>query len=251
MVSSFVCVLSDPRFTWKLSGTQVLRPFLELNSEAPLPPPTRRCNFIHPKKLSPFPERLKLPYPDEEILSGSEEDVSFIRDGHTTWVKADPNDTLERHMVDVRKALAEYREASVRRHHTSGQVYFFDSSVPNRSSLQKRLSIYNWNPGPRRGKEGEIEKQIAWKWHIITLQEAIEYVDHELLTNRFHVTHYGGCAMLFNNDTFFPDVKVKSIYLHETRRDGRRFRLGFTGACYHVLLFVDNLSAAKKTLITH
>ena len=37
-------------------------------------------------------------------------------------------------------------------------------------------------------------------------QEAIEYVDHELLTNRYHVTHYGGCAVLFNKDTFFPDV---------------------------------------------
>ena len=42
--------------------------------------------------------------------------------------------------------------------------------------------------------------------------------DHELLTNRFHVTHYGGCAVLFNKDTFFPDVKVKSIYLHDIRR---------------------------------
>ena len=67
-------------------------------------------------------------------------------------------------------------------------------------------------------REGAIEKQIAGKWHIITLQEAIEYVDHELLTNRFHVTHYGGCAVLFNKDTFFPDVKVKSIYLHDIRR---------------------------------
>ena len=37
--------------------------------------------------------------------------------------------------------------------------------------------------------KGAIEKQIAGKWHIITLQEAIEYVDRELLTDRFHVTH--------------------------------------------------------------
>ena len=98
------------------------------------------------------------------------------------------------------------------------QEYHFDSSVPNRSSVQKRLSIYNWNPGPRRGREGAIEKQIAGKWHVITFQEAIERVDHELLTNRFHVTHYGGCAVFFNKDTFFPDVEVKSIYLHDIRR---------------------------------
>ena len=31
--------------------------------------------------------------------------------------------------------------------------------------------------------------------------------------NRFHVTHYAGCAILFNKD-----ISVKSIYLHDTRR---------------------------------
>ena len=174
--------------------------------------------FYSPKAAVPF-LNVKLPCADGEILSGYEEDVSFIRDRFSTWVKADPNDTLERHVVDVRKAFAEYREASVRRQDAPAQEYIFDSSVPNRSSVQKRLSIYNWNPGPRRGREGAIEKQIARKWHIITLQEAIEYVDHELLTNRFHVTHYEGCAVLFNKDTFHPDIKVKSIYLHDIRHD--------------------------------
>ena len=91
--------------------------------------------------------------------------------------------------------------------------------MPKRCTVQKRLSIYNWNPGPRHGREGAIEKQNAGKWHIITLQEAIEYVDHELLTNSLHVTHYGGCVVLFNKDTFFPDVKDTSIYLHDNRND--------------------------------
>ena len=99
------------------------------------------------------------------------------------------------------------------------QEYFFDTNMPKRSKVQKRLSIYNWNPGSRRCKEGAIEKQIAGKWHVITLQEEIDYADHELLTSRFHVTHYGGCAVLFNKDTFHPDVDVKSIYLHDTRRE--------------------------------
>ena len=79
--------------TWKLSRTQGTSAFWEY-SEAPMPSPKRRCNFIQPKKFGPFPERLKLPYPDGEILSCYEEDVSFIRDRFTTWVKADPNDTL-------------------------------------------------------------------------------------------------------------------------------------------------------------
>ena len=86
---------------------------------------------------------------------------------------------------------------------------------------------------------------------IITLQEAIEYVDHELLTNRFHVTHYGGCAVLFNKDTFFPDVKVKSIYHQNTRREVlykvmEETQAGSYRACYHVPLSFDSLPAATK-----
>ena len=30
------------------------------------------------------------------------------------------------------------------------------------------------------------------KWHIITLQEASEYVEHDILRERFHVTHFAG-----------------------------------------------------------
>ena len=135
----------------------------------------------------------------------------------TVTLRGYPDVTLELHMVDVQKAVADYHEAAVRRQESTTQEYFFDTNVPKRSSVQKRLSICNWNPGPRRGKEGAIEKQIAGTWHVITLQEAIDYVDHELLTNRFHVSHYGGCAVFFNKDTFYPDVEVKPIYLHDTR----------------------------------
>ena len=99
---------------WKLSGTEGSSAFWE-KPEAPLPPLKRVCNFIHPKQLSPFPERLELPYPNGELHAGYEEDVSFIQDRFTSWVKADSNVTLERHVVDVRKAFAEYREASVRK----------------------------------------------------------------------------------------------------------------------------------------
>ena len=120
---------------------------------------------------------------------------------------------MERLSVDIRKVPAEYREAAVREQESPAREYFFDNSVPNCSSVQKRLSIYNWNPGPRRGKEGAVEKQIAKKWHMITLQEAVEYVDHELLTNRFHVTHYRGCAALLKKDTFFPHVNQGQVHL--------------------------------------
>ena len=50
-------------------------------------------------------------------------------------------------------------------------------------------------------------------------KEQLSLSTHDTLTNRFHVTHYGGCAILFNKDTFYPNIDVKSLYLHDTRRD--------------------------------
>ena len=96
-------------------------------------------------------------------------------------------------------------------------LYIFNNDVPNRLREQTRLSILSWNHGPRRGKEGSVEKHTAGKWHIIALQEALEYFELEYLTSHFYVTHYGGCAVLFNKDTFHSDIKVTSVYLHDTR----------------------------------
>ena len=42
---------------------------------------------------------------------------------------------------------------------------------------------------------------------------------NRLLTNRFHVTQNACCAILFDKDTFYTNVDVKSIYLHDTGRD--------------------------------
>ena len=116
------------------------------------------------------------------------------------------------------KSYSRYREASQRKSDTSSLARHTDKYGANHSYVQKRLSIYNWNPGLRRGKEDAFVKQIAGKWHIIKIQEASEYVDNDILTNRFHVTHDGGCAVLFSEDTFCPDIDVKSIYFHDTRR---------------------------------
>ena len=87
---------------WKLSGTRGTSALWEM-SEAPLPHHRRVCNDVHPKQQSPFPDRLNLPYLDEEILSGYEKDVSFIRDVFIACVTADfetilelPLSTLER-----------------------------------------------------------------------------------------------------------------------------------------------------------
>ena len=81
-------------------------------------------------------------------LAGYEEDVSSIRDGFSAWVKADPETILKRHLFDAKGANPAFREAPVREHSPSNEEYRFDIDVPNRLTEPKRLSIYNWNPGP-------------------------------------------------------------------------------------------------------
>ena len=129
-----------------------------------------------------------------------------------------PHEILAQHVVDIHKVEADFRDAFERIQSSSSQTHGVNKYFSCQSPVQKRLSIYNWNPGPPRGKEHAFEKQIAGKWHLITLQEASDYVEHEILHERFHVTHFAGCAVLFNKDTFYPDISVKSIFLHDTRQ---------------------------------
>ena len=221
------CIPETPRpsrqfnsLPWEPTRPQDKDSFWE-RIEAPLPPlrPRPKCNFIHPRQLSAFPERLELPFSNDEILCGYEDIVSSGSDHYTAWVKVSLHEVLVQHLVDIQKATADFREASEMRPATPSQTSRFSKNISNCSLVQKRLSIYNWNPWPRRGKEDAFEKQIAGRWHDITLQEASEYVDHDILTGRFHETHFAGCAILFNKDTFYPTIDVKSIYLLDTRRD--------------------------------
>ena len=146
-------------FPVNLVGPKVRLTFWE-RIEAPLPPLRPRCNFIHPRQLCPFPERLELAFSTDEILSGYEDIVSSGTDQFTALVKTDPHNTLVQ-MVDVQKATADFRQTSERRTATSSQTNRAGNHFSNRSVVQKRLSIYNCNPGPKRGKENAFEKQIA------------------------------------------------------------------------------------------
>ena len=128
------------------------------------------------------------------------------------------DEILTEHVVDIHRIQADFRDAFERIQASSSQASGVNKFFSSQSPMQKRLSVYNWNPGPRRGREDAIEKQIAGKWHLITLQEASDYVEHEILHERSHVTHFAGCAVLFNQDIFYPDISVKSICVHDTRR---------------------------------
>ena len=127
------------------------------------------------------------------------------------WGTMTPEEILAEHVVDIRRIAADFRDAFERIQTSSTRASGVNKFFTSQSPLQRRLSVYNWNPGPRRGTEDSIEKQIAGKWHLITLQEASDHVDHATLHERFYVTHFAGCAVLFNKDTFYPNVDVKSV----------------------------------------
>ena len=81
-------------------------PYFWERLEAPLRP------LRPPQQLSPFPERLELPFSSDAILSGYEDIVSSGSDHFTTWVKVSPREILAEHVVDVQKVMADFREAS-------------------------------------------------------------------------------------------------------------------------------------------
>ena len=131
--------------------------------EAPLLPLRSRpkCNFIHPQQLSPFPERLELPFSSDAMLSGYEDIVSSGSDLFTLWVKVSPHEVLAEHVVDIHKVLADFRDAFERKQSSSSQTYGVNKYFSSQSPVQRRLSIYKWNPGPRRGREDAFEKNCG------------------------------------------------------------------------------------------
>ena len=148
---------------WKPIGPQGTASFWE-RTVASLLPLRPKCNVIHPK-LSPFPERLELLFPSEEILSSFEDIVSSGTDQFTAWVKTDPHATLERHMVDAQKATADFGEASERRHETSSQAYRFNKNClivrPCRSVSASTTGIQRPDAERKMPVEKQSRRQVA------------------------------------------------------------------------------------------
>ena len=174
---------------------------------------------INTTQYGSTPQRLLLPRSDIEILTLFNDDISSIRDDYTVWLMADPTTFRARHMTNKGNAAPVFRKAFEKKKTglSSPPEFLFDTSRPHGLLEQTRISILSWNLRPRRGTPGAIEKHIAGKWHIIALQEAIEYLQHDSLTNHFNISHYVGCAVLFNKDTLYLDVRVSSAYVHDTK----------------------------------
>ena len=107
--------------------------------EAPLPPLRSRpkCDSIHPRQLSPFHERLVLPFSNEVILSGYEELDSSRNDLFTSWAKLSEREILVEHMVDIEKATAEFRKAYDRRDTTCSHLKSYRKRFATRSFVQR------------------------------------------------------------------------------------------------------------------
>ena len=80
----------------------------------------------------------------------------------------------------------------------------------DRTEEDQSLQLESRTPTRQRSHGEANGREMAHA--IITLQEGIEYFEHEFLTSHFFVTHHGGCVALFNEDTFHSDIKVTSAH---------------------------------------
>ena len=64
-----------------------------------------------------------------------------------------------------------------------------------------------------------LEDHIAGPWHIVPLQESVEFLQHEVITRQFHAVFFRGGAILFNKDTCEPDFQVKSAHVPADKAD--------------------------------
>ena len=66
-------------------------------------------------------------------------------------------------------------------------------------------------------KKELLKDRLKWNGTLSPCKKRLSTWITSSFSTRFRVTHHGGCAILFNKDTFFPDIKVTSIYLHDLR----------------------------------
>ena len=111
--------------------------------EAPLPPlrPRPKGDFIHPRQLSPFPERLVLQFSTEVFLSRYEEIDSSGNDLCTSSTKLSEHGILVEHMVDTEKATTEFREAYDARDTTSSHLKSSKKRFATRSIVQRERKM--------------------------------------------------------------------------------------------------------------
>ena len=86
------------------------------------------------------------------------------------------HEILVQHMVDIQKATADFREASERQLATSSHTKSVNKHFATRSIVRRRLSIYNWKPGPDGEKKMPSRNKSRAGGTCRYLEEASEAV---------------------------------------------------------------------------
>ena len=89
------------------------KPLVIEPQDEPAPSKPIEPEVVHAVLFGIRPTRLLLPHSDDKIFSGTDEDVSSIRDGFTAWAMSDPSTALQLASKGCAKPI--FREALERR----------------------------------------------------------------------------------------------------------------------------------------
>ena len=175
-------------------------------------------------QYGPPPQRLQLHRSDHEILTNFDEDVWSIRDGFTAWVESDAAETRSRHFANSSPSgtAPVFRKASEKKSMSQLLEYQFDNSKPNRQQEQTRISILSWSPGPRRGRGTPVllRNKLRVNGTLLLCKNPLNSCSTNTLPTHFYVSHFAGCAILYNKDTISSDLLGSSVYIHD-RKSGQ------------------------------
>ena len=169
--------------------------------------------------LRPRPtcERLELRLSDDVVLSGFEDHRLFHCDQLTTRGIQFLGEILAEHVVDIRRIAANFRDAFERIQTSSSRVSGVDNFSTSQSLLQRRLRVLKIGILDLNEAQKMLARKNAGKWHFITLQEACDYV-HAILHERVLCDSLRSLCGTLQQGHILPNVDVKSIYFHDTRR---------------------------------
>ena len=174
-------------------GNPGYRGLLEI-SGAPLLHPKTRVQICSPKAAWSLSRSSEIPVPRRGFVVRSR----GRRLMHTRWFYCVGESRISKLFWNGARSTLERLTQNSAKHLPENMIrliksYHFGNNVPNRSPVQKRLSIHNWNPGPRRWKRKRYREanrtQVGCPSHR---RKGLSMLATKLFTNRFHVTHYGG-----------------------------------------------------------
>ena len=85
--------------------------------------------------------------------------------------------------------------------------------VSSRVRMQVRHRVLGFSVN--MGSQGRLKSTLQANGTSLRCRKQSNTFITSASRTHFDVTHFAGCAVLFNKDTFHSDVKVNSVYIHE------------------------------------